>query len=55
MSAGEHGVSYKDLLYVRRRFITKEHMREAIRQVVNAIPSRSSAAHLGRSYDGLCL
>lgn len=37
MSAGEHGVSYKDLLYVRRRFMTKEHLREAIMQVVNAI------------------
>jgi TnpA family transposase len=37
MSAGEHGVSYKDLLYVRRRFITKEHLRAAIMQVVNAI------------------
>ena len=37
MSAGEHGASYKDLLYVRRRFINKDHLREAIRQVVNAI------------------
>jgi len=37
MSAGEHGASYKDLLYVRRRFINKDHLRAAIRQVVNAI------------------
>ena len=37
MSAGELGVSYKDLLYVRRRFINKDHLRNAIRQVVNAI------------------
>ncbi len=37
MSASELGVSYKDLLYVRRRFINKDHLRNAIRQVVNAI------------------
>jgi hypothetical protein len=37
MNAEEHGASYKDLLYVRRRFITKDHMRDAIRRVVNAI------------------
>ncbi len=37
MSAGEHGFTYKDLLYVRRRFINKDHLRNAIRQVVNAI------------------
>jgi len=37
MSAGEHGISYKDLLYVRRRFINKDHLRNAIRMVVNAI------------------
>jgi TnpA family transposase len=37
MSAEELGVSYKDLLYVRRRFINKEHLRQAIRSVVNAI------------------
>ncbi|MBD3557519.1 Tn3 family transposase [Planktothrix sp. FACHB-1355] len=37
MSAGEYGFTYKDLLYVRRRFINKDHLRNAIRQVVNAI------------------
>jgi TnpA family transposase len=37
MNAGEHGASYKDLLYVRRRFITKDHMRDAVMRVVNAI------------------
>lgn len=37
MNAEEHGASYKDLLYVRRRLITKDHMRDAIRRVVNAI------------------
>jgi TnpA family transposase len=37
MSVGEPGISYKDLLYVRRRFINKDHLRQAIRQVVNAV------------------
>ncbi len=37
ISAGGHGESYKDLLYVRRRFVHKEHLRMAIGQVANAI------------------
>ena len=37
MSVGEPGLSYKDLLYVRRRFINKDHLRQAIRQVINAV------------------
>jgi TnpA family transposase len=36
MAAGQNDVTYRDLLYVRRRFITRESMREAIAQVVNA-------------------
>ena len=36
MSGGEPGESYKDLLYVRRRFITRDHLRAAIAQVANA-------------------
>ena len=36
MAAGQDDVTYRDLLYVRRRFITRESMREAIAQVVNA-------------------
>lgn len=35
--AGDHGENYRDLLYVRRRFLTKDNMRAAIAQVVNAI------------------
>ena len=35
--AGQRNVQYKDLLYVRRRYVTKEQLREAIRLVVNAI------------------
>jgi TnpA family transposase len=37
MSAGDHGVTYRELRYVRRRFITKDHLRYAISQVVNEI------------------
>ena len=36
MAAGQDDVTYRDLLYVRRRFLTRESMREAIAQVVNA-------------------
>lgn len=36
MAATNGDVSYSDLLYVRRRFIEKSAMREAIRRVVNA-------------------
>lgn len=36
MAAGQDDVTYRDLLYVRRRFMTRESMREAIAQVVNA-------------------
>ncbi|MBH8605847.1 Tn3 family transposase [Thermoactinomyces sp. CICC 10522] len=37
VSAGDHGENYKDLLYIRRKFIHKENLRQAISQVVNAI------------------
>jgi len=37
ISAGEHGESYKDLLYIRRKFIHKDNLRNAIADVVNAI------------------
>jgi TnpA family transposase len=37
MSAGQVRSNYKDLLYVRRRYITKDQLRAAIREVVNAI------------------
>jgi TnpA family transposase len=36
VSAGDHGAAYRDLLYVRRRFITRDHLRAAIQDVVNA-------------------
>ena len=44
MNDGEHGISFKDLLYVRRRYLHKDHLREAIRAVVNAtFQARQSA------------
>ena len=36
MAAGQHGVSYKDLLYVRRRYITRRRAARGIAEVVNA-------------------
>jgi TnpA family transposase len=36
LSGGQTEVSYKDLLYVRRRFITHDYLRSAIQAVVNA-------------------
>ncbi|EOP60191.1 hypothetical protein IKQ_06081 [Bacillus cereus VDM053] len=37
VAAGDHGESYKELLYVRRKFIHKENLRQAISKVTNAI------------------
>ncbi len=36
VSMGDHGVSYDNLKYVRRRFISKEVIRQAISLVINA-------------------
>lgn len=35
--AGDHGEKYDDLLYVKRRFVRKESLRQAIANLVNAI------------------
>ncbi|KNY27641.1 Tn3 family transposase [Pseudobacteroides cellulosolvens] len=37
VSAGNHGESFQDLLYIRRKFINKDNLRNAISAVVNAI------------------
>jgi len=37
ISSGEHEESYKDLLYVRRKFIHRDNLRNVIAKVVNAI------------------
>jgi len=36
MASGQQGINYKDLLYVRRRFVNRDALREAITAVVNA-------------------
>lgn len=36
VSMGDHGISYHHLQYTRRRFINKDNIRQAIRQVVDA-------------------
>lgn len=37
ISAGEHGESYEELRYVRRRYVSATQLRAAIAQVVNAV------------------
>lgn len=37
ISSGNHGENYKDLLYIRKKFINKDNLRSAISEVVNAI------------------
>lgn len=37
MSVGNPGVGYKDLVYIRRRFITRDYLRSAIQTVANGI------------------
>lgn len=37
ISAGNHGENYKDLLYIRKKFINKDNLCNAISTVVNAI------------------
>lgn len=36
LSVGRHGVSYRELLHTRRRYIDRESLRDAIRRVVDA-------------------
>jgi TnpA family transposase len=36
LSVGRHGVSYKELLHTRRRYIEQESLRDAIRRVIDA-------------------
>lgn len=37
VSSGNHGENYQDLLYIRRKFINKDNLRNAISSVVNSI------------------
>src|SRR5207253_2398108 len=36
MASAQHGASYRDLLYVRRRYVTVEQLREAVAVVTDA-------------------
>jgi TnpA family transposase len=36
VSAGDHGISYRELMYTKQRFMTPENLRAAIREVANA-------------------
>jgi TnpA family transposase len=47
MSAGQQRTNYKDLLYVRRRYVTKDQLRAAICDVVNATLRERSPAIWG--------
>ena len=53
MGSGGEGDSYADLQYVRRRYITKEHLRTAIAQVCNAIFRVRDPALWGEEHDRL--
>ena len=67
MCSGGGDDSYADLQYVRRRYVTKEHLRSAIAQVCNAIfhvrdcPGvqrhlpRPRCRHMGQSHHGVRL
>lgn len=37
MASGNHGEKYQDLLYIKRKFINKDNLRNAISEIVNAI------------------
>ena len=37
VAAGNHGENYSDLLYIRKKFIHKDNLRNAISEIVNAI------------------
>ena len=49
LSGGRAEVSYKDLLYIRRRFITRDYLRSAIQRVVNAIFAARQTAIWGEA------
>ncbi len=47
MSAGQQRTNYKDLLYIRRPYVTKDQLRAAIREVVNSTLRERSTAIWG--------
>ena len=47
VSGDRHGITYKELLNIRRRYINKASLRDAVRRVVNGIFSAREAAIWG--------
>jgi TnpA family transposase len=47
MNAAHHGATYRDLVYVRRRYITVDQLRKAIAIVTNGTLHARNAAIWG--------
>ncbi len=54
LSLGELGEKYQDLLYVRRKFIHKSQLRNAIAEIINATKACQTSPNLGRRDNHLC-
>ena len=54
LSLGELGEKYQDLLYVRRKFIHKSQLRNAIAEIINATKACQTSPNLGRRHNHLC-
>ncbi len=54
LSLGELGEKYQDLLYVRRKFIHKSQLRNAIAEIINATKACQTSPNLGRRHNYLC-
>jgi hypothetical protein len=55
VAAGQNGVSYRDLLYTRHRFLSKEQLRYAIAEVINNTLQARLAHFWGEGTTALCL
>ena len=55
VSAGRLGVTYKELLYTRQRFIQKTSLRQAIAHRGQCDICSQAASDLGRGNDGVCI
>jgi hypothetical protein len=54
MASGQDGVTYKDLLYVRRRFITARGPARSHHHGGERDAARPPPGHLGRRHHGVC-
>ena len=55
MASAQHGASYKDLLYARRRYVTSDQLREADRGGDQRHAARPRPPDLGRGHERLRL